>query len=524
MQPFAEFRAWMRSASTAEKAQAGIAVSAVMAVLGWVLVPAGATSTGTGFGLVGGTTASDTPASAASPGSAPAGLVPRPGAGEATASGAAAPVAGVVAPGARASTPTGTGGDGGGSAPAETQFPSCGPSSASGVTPSTIRVAVTLAEIVGPAGNATFGLPTVTEQKQKYNAVIDSVNSSGGVACRKLVPDFYSVNPADESDMHAKCLDIENAGVFAVIDDGGEYAGADCFGQRHIPFLGENLLVTKSASAYYPYLMSAYNLYDAAYRTAVFGLKQRGFFDRGRGFRKLGFMYFDCHPELISEMTGWFHEVGLADSDIVGYDAGCPSPPLAHPNDIQQAILQFKSSGVSHVTFAYFPGSIGNFTKVAQQQGFRPRYGLADDGYIGVSYGTSSPDRTNFDGAITITTGRYGEENVPGYKPTAATAKCNHIFVKARLTPIYRQPAPSNGGFVCDLVWMFRAAADHASSLAQNALPAGLTAARSVDFSYPGGPNDFAANHGVAGADAWRVAEYAGSCRCWKLADPRFHR
>jgi hypothetical protein len=524
VQPFGEFRAWMRRASTAEKAQAAVAAGAALAVSVWVLTPVGIPSSGTGFEFVEGSATSSAPAAGASSSSAPQSLVPQQGIGGSASSVGVPQTAGGVAAGPAASTSSGSaGGAGAPSRQAAATPPSCGPSSAPGVTSSTIRIAVTLAEIVGPAGNATFGLPTVAEQKQKYNTVIASVNASGGVACRRLAPVYYSVNPADESDMHAKCLDISSANVFAVIDDGGEYAGADCFGQRQIPFLGENLLFAKTASAYYPYLMSAYNLYDNAYHTAILGLRQRGFFDPSRGFHKLGFMYFSCHPELISEMTGWFHQAGLSDSDIVGYDAGCPSPPLARPSDIQQAILKFKSSGVSHVTFAYFPGSIGSFTKAAQQQGFHPKYGLADDGYIGVSYGTSKPDRTNFDGAVTITTSRYGEENVPGYNPSPGTATCDRIFTKAGMPPIYRQSVPSNGGWVCNLVWMLRAAADHASALSRNALPAGLTAARSIPFSYPGGPNDFAATHGVTGADAWRVAEYAARCSCWKLADAQFH-
>lgn len=522
MQPFAEFRTWLRRASTSEKAMTGAAAGTVLAVLGWVLVPTGAA--GNGLGLAG-NAAGSTSTGAGLSGGAPGGLPPQQGATGATARGGTVAVPGASgASGIATATRGGTTGAGtdASSAPVGKRR-SCPSSSAPGVTSSSIRVAVTMAEIGGAAGNATFGLPTVAEQKAKYNAVIAAVNSSGGVACRKLVPTYYSVNPADQSDMQAKCLDIEQAGVFAVIDDGGEYAGADCFGQRHIPFIGDNLLFAQPAAKFYPYLMSAYNLYDNAYRTMVSGLKQRGFFDRSRGFHKLGFMYFSCHPELISEMTGWFHQAGLADSDIVGYNAGCPSPPLANPSDIQQAILRFKTNDVSHVTFAYFLGSIGSFTSIAQQQDFHPKYGLADDGFIGVSYGSSRPDRTNFDGAITIATSRYGEEHTAGYRATAGTTTCNNLFVKAGITPIYRQPASSNGGWVCDLVWMFRAAVDHAPSLSRNALAAGLLATKSLDFSWPGGPNDFTTAHGVAGADAWRVAQYAGSCGCWKLADPDFH-
>jgi hypothetical protein len=518
MQPFAELRHWTRRASTGEKASTAVAGCVVLTLLIWVLIPVSANTSAGGFGFP----SSPSVASATTgPATTQGGVSPRPGPSGAT-SAAAVPVGstGMTAPQTGGSAPAVTAGPGQTGPVASTACPS---SSAPGVSSREITIAVTIPEIVGPAGNRTFGLPTVDEQKQKYDTVIASVNATGGVACRKLVPKYYTVNPADESDMHAKCLDISNAGVFGVIDDGGEYANADCFGQHHIPFMGDNLLFADTARTYYPYVMSAWNLYDNAYRTAVFGLKQRGFFDPSRGFRKLGFMYFSCHSEVISEMTDYLHQAGLSDSDIVGYDAGCPSPPLASPSDIQQAILKFKSSGVTNVTFAYFLGSIGTFTKVAQQQGFHPKYGLADDGYIGVSYGTSKPDPANFNGAITITTSRYGEEHTPSYKPTAGTTRCNRIFVKARLTPIYQEPAASNGGWVCDLVWMFQAAVDSAPSLSQNALAAGLMSAKSLDFSYPGGPNDFAASHGISSGSSWRVAEYAGGCACWKLADATYH-
>lgn len=529
MQPFGELRSWLSRATTSEKTMTGMAVGTALALLVWLLVPAGPAANSAGPGFPGSDAASSSAGSGATGAqSAPAGPAAGSGGGVGSVGGGSGPAVagGGGGPGATTTTSTDSGGGAAGasSAPGSTTFPSCGESSAAGVTSTSIKIAVTIAEIVGPAGNQTFGLPTVAQQKQKYDTVIDAVNAEGGVACRKVIPVYYSVNPADQSDMHAKCLDIADDNPFAVIDDGGEYAGADCFGQHHIPFIAENLLFTNLASEYYPYLMSAYDFYDNAYRVAVAGLQQRGFFDAGQGFRKLGFMYFDCHPELIDEMTSSFHRAGLSDDQIVGYDAGCPSPPLASPSDLQQAVLRFKSAGVTNVTFAYFFGSIGNFTNIAEQQGFRPKYGLADDGYIGVSYGTSRPNRQNFDGAITITTSRYGEENTPGYSPTPGTAACNRIFVEAEMTPIYQQPAPSNGGWVCDLVWMLRAGADHARSLSQDALAGGLAAARSLDFSYPGGPNDFAATHGVAGGGGWwRVAQFAGACRCWKLAVARFH-
>src|SRR5438552_1885542 len=70
------------------------------------------------------------------------------------------------------------------------------PGSDQGVSAGQIKIAITLVNIVGPAGNAYFGVPPVEEQQQDYQAVLDELNASGGAACRKLVAQFYTVNPA----------------------------------------------------------------------------------------------------------------------------------------------------------------------------------------------------------------------------------------------------------------------------------------------------------------------------------------
>jgi hypothetical protein len=137
---------------------------------------------------------------------------------------------------------------------------------------------VTLTQIVGPAANQTVGIPTPAEQQAKYEAVIDAVNASGGVACRKVVARYLRVNPADQSHMHQKCLDIAQAGEFAVLDDGREALAPDCFGQNRILYIGDNLLFAASAKRFFPYLFSPFALYDSAYQNMVFGLRDRGSF------------------------------------------------------------------------------------------------------------------------------------------------------------------------------------------------------------------------------------------------------
>jgi hypothetical protein len=72
-------------------------------------------------------------------------------------------------------------------------------------------------------------------------------------------------------------------------------------------------------------------------------------------------------------------------------------------------------------------------------------------------------------------------------------------------------------------MWLFMAAASHAPALSQDQLGAGLQAARSVQLSYPGGPNDTTAPHTTMGGQYWRVTRFDGSCDCWRVVDATFH-
>lgn len=527
MTPFQEFRYWSRRAPSSERVAAGIASVVVLALLGWMLVPGGSHSTplaasgggsggqgaigaGTGGGTAGVTAQSVGGASSASGGvgasqTGAAGGGPVGGTSGASASGG--PSGGPGAAGGTASGPAGACPAGGGGV--------------SGISATEIKVAVTLTNIVGPAANSAFGVPTTSQQQADYQEIIDAINHDGGVACRKIAAQFFTANPTDANDLQQKCLDIAGAGVFAEIDSGG-YADrpiSGCYAQHHVPFFGAYLFAASLANQFYPYLFN-FNTFDSLYRNTVFGLRDRGFFSPAKGFKKLGFVYRSCYPQLISEMTGWLKQAGLASSQIVTYDVGCPSA-LANPSDLEQAVLKFQQNGVSHVTTANFVGDFANFTTVAQQQGFHPSYGLPDDSLIPLNSGSQHPDFNNIANAISITASRDGEDRTPGAAPSAGTARCNAIYQSHGQPPVYQQAAFA--GNACDELWMFVAAVQHAPSLDQTSLAAGLQKAGSVDFSFPQGPNNFAGDRVTYGGQSWRVAQFMTKCNCWQVVDPAFH-
>jgi len=509
MTPCQEFRLWARRAPTSERASAGIATIVVLALLVWLLTPgSGSRSTqlaAGGNGLSGG----------GAVGSESAGG----GASGTGAAGAAATGAGSSAAG-QGATGSANGAGRNGTASAEGALaPGCpAANGVTGVSNTQIKIAVTLTNIVGPAANSIFGIASPADQQKWYEAVIDDFNKSGGIACRKIVPTFYPTNPTDQNELQQRCLDIAQSGAFAEVDNGAYaiFPQKHCFGQHGIPFFGGYMLFQDEIDAFYPYLFNISD-FDVIDHNTVFALKDRGFFAMPG---KLGFIYRDCDKPLVNKWMSWFQQAGVPSSQLVTYDFGCPSV-FASPSDIQAAVLKFQSSGVTHVTGHNIVGDLANFTNVADQQKFKPKYGLPDESMIDIAYGTQAPNADEMTDAIAIAQGRSGEERTPGAVPSAGTAKCNAIYAAHGISPVYKLPA--GAGYVCDQLWMFQAAINNAPALLQAALAAGLQRAKSIDFSYPGGPNDFTGAKATTGGQFWRVAQFFASCKCWQVIDPNFH-
>jgi hypothetical protein len=377
-----------------------------------------------------------------------------------------------------------------------------------------------IVDIAGPAADSTFGIAAPDQQRADYDAILDSINKTGGIACRKVSATYYNVNPADQNDQQSKCLTAVQAQPFVVVDPGSySFTSPMCFPQHHVPYFGGFFNSIKQSHDAYPYLFNL-GSYDHLYRDSVLGFGERGAFDPAKGFKKLGFFYRDCHAELISQELAAFHQAGLRDDQIVTYDLGCPSA-FASPSDLQAAILKFRQAGVTHATAVYAYGDLANFTNVAQQQGFKPQYLLADDGIIAISYGNLRPNPANIANAQAITSGRYAEERTPGMQPTTGTAACDAIYKAHGMKPTYQ--LDPEAGNACNELWMIKAGAEHAPVLSAETLAVGLQRARTVEFSYPNGPNDFIGAQVTLGGEFWRVAQYFPDCSCWRVIDPAFH-
>jgi hypothetical protein len=529
MTPFQQFRLWARRAPANERVSAALATIVVLSLLVWVLIPTGG---GNGFDstfptsgvaatpngsaapseVAGSVPGSTTPGSV--PGSTTAGSVPGSISSGATTGGTTAPAAGGSTTGSSTGATTTQSSSGGCQSP---------PASGPGVTDKTIKIAIALTQIIGPVGNAAFNVAQPQLQQDAYQAAIDDINASGGVACRKLVPQYYKSNPADQSSLRSQCNDIIDSGAFAVLDTGAfdsTSSAYTCFPQHHIDYLSAYLIEEKLRRQFYPYVFG-FNTYDAVYHDSVFGLAAKGFFKPSNGFKKLGLLARSCFPEEVTQTKAWLAQVGVPSSAISYYSVGCPAV-IANDSDLEQAVLQFKRDGVTNVTYVQFTGDIAQFTNDAQRQRATWKYGMPNDQLVTTSYGSRHPNYQQFNGAITVSQDRDGEERTPGAVPTAATKRCNAILAKKGIAPTYKQPYAV--GNACDQIWMLAAALNHAPAIQTDALAAGLQAAKSVAFSFPQGPNDFTKQGSTSGGQFYRYDTFTDKCNCWRVSDATFRR
>jgi hypothetical protein len=81
---------------------------------------------------------------------------------------------------------------------------------------------------------------------------------------------------------------------------------------------------------------------------------------------------------------------------------------------------------------------------------------------------------------------------------------------------------PANAGHACDQLWMLQAAVSQAPQLSPLGLQAGLQRAKSIDFSFPQGPNNFTGDRVTTGGEFWRVVQFMPSCKCWQVIQRDF--
>lgn len=530
MSQYLQFRTWARTSSAAEKQLTAVAALVVVGLIAWALVPTGGNgsstvSVGTSGGTAGGSQGTSAGVSPGQSGGSATGgpgvsVVAGPG-GSGTAGGGGGGGGGSAGGG---SSGGGTVGGGAGGVPA-----ACGnlSSTDTGVTPTQIKLADVLLNLAGAIGNSAVGQPSPQTAQAISQAVVDDINAHGGVACRKLVVQYYQANPIDPTSTQNICLQIQQAKVFAVIGGFAFPQGAnDCLAQQKIPVIGNIAPTPNEAKQYFPYLMSVSPDPTQDFKDAILGMRDRGFFTAAQGFKKLAILEDDCSPEINQAVYSYLLQAGLSSGQIVRNQFSCPSSGFASPSDMSNFATQDNLSHTTNVVVVTGGGSFKEYSSAAQGQGYKPKYLVANyQGFLVTATGGTGPDPSNFDGTIATTASRFGENNTPGLTDPATQA-CIALFARHHLPSSYIT-GPYLAGGACNLFGLFAAAARD-PALTRVGLAAGLAQVGRFNEAFPASDSIYKAPGPftpvkVTGGDFWWTIQFGAACTCWKVIDPTVH-
>ena len=387
-----------------------------------------------------------------------------------------------------------------------------------GAAPATVKVGVVLAA-VGNGGslNEALGLPSVSQQRADFQAVINDLNSNQH-RCYTLAPVFQAFNYLDPASTQSSCLQFVQAKVIAMLGGYSATSTNACPLQHKLAVFdnGQALLPAELAH-YYPYYFGP-NI-GTIYSNFAHAAAQAGYFGSRSGAGKIGLVYRDCIPARLDLLTADLKAVGVPASRLSKFSLGCPSA-YASPASLEQAALQFKTDGVK-VAISIADQDMPAMTHTAQQQGFQPQWLMPDGSIIATTLSpkSSQPDPQNFNGAFVVASSRYGEPAAKADDPN--TAKCNAVMAKAGLPTIAESPA-LYAGAACDYVWTFNTALVNAKAPIADDLAGGLQKAASAELAFPAGPAKWQPNTTYP-EGSWRVVRFSGACACWQVPDLTFH-
>jgi ABC-type branched-subunit amino acid transport system substrate-binding protein len=380
-----------------------------------------------------------------------------------------------------------------------------------GVTDSTIKLGIAIID-VGAAKSFGFNFD-LGNQRARWDALLASINSKGGINGRKLTADYRTIDAADvtNSAQQACVAWTKDAKVFAILAHSQfpQTAVVCAIGQGNTPvfttdgidesYYRNGLFVSMQASDNRIVVDHARYLHEAGLlKGKTIGILT------GEGSERLS-----IDKSLIPELAALGYKVADVE-EVPGGTAGTQKMTIAVSN--------FKAAGVDFVIVEANVILAGPFAQAADRAGYRPQYGLSDfNNQVNDQVASYYPD--SFEGTIALSTHRFPEYRA-GLPPPPADKACMDISGKADPT-IY--PAENSAHEVglgeCAIFNALVGAATAAGPRLNRATlvrgldtlggPFGIGA--TLDGSFGPGKHD--------AVDYERRVVWRKSCRCWQLAD-----
>jgi ABC-type branched-subunit amino acid transport system substrate-binding protein len=393
-----------------------------------------------------------------------------------------------------------------------------------GVTATSITVGVEWVQDAGAAGQAAGVDTQYGDMPGDARAVIDWINSHGGVLGRKLVPYFHSYDGASAQSSatqeQAACQDFTvDHHVFAVVTPTAHLDGyADCLDQHHTPLVSTSVnqvvdAQTLARDSHY-FLVSNFDLTRLAV-AQVNGLYGTGWFGRSA---RIGLIDLDLpdfqtavNDSLLPALAS--HGLHVTDRVDVG-DDGSNAAVGQSSAAMQGAVLRFKQDHIDHVLFFTQTTEPLFFLIDADNQQYHPAYGVstAQGGEALAQTGEIPADQIN---QITSAGWDPRGDVDPAQQPpaTAAARLCNQVLRRAGLDYTDGGTPQDLAFWYCDDLFFLAAALDRATALtaggfvaAADGLGSNFAPASTYSTYFSGNRHD--------GADLVRMVRYHGDCRC----------
>ena len=521
MKPFQEFRLWSRQGPVAERTFTAVAAFLAVGLLAWALVPSSSnpsSSAAAGAGVAGRTSAQPTtkgaPATASTGTTVPSGSSTSSTASTPGAIGSAAPPGSGSTAGSLGGVATAPGVGGSSVTPTTQAAQNCLSGTTTGITSTQIKIGVILVDL--GSLNGLLGVPSEQNSEAMYNAVFNLYNSFGGIQCRKLVPVYYGDDVLSASGEQSLCLQIQQDGDYAVINNMYNPQEFNCLAQASVPNLFYTSPQTPAMQQFYPYVLSSTTDYDRMIKDYIFGAQQLGLLSG----QKIGIIEQSCYPEQNTAIASDLASIGVSIASTFNYGCDTSSAEPDTPAQDLAAVEQFHSAGITTV-LETARAIITDFATYAQLQNLHPKYVIMNDQSMALVADDSGAISPNFNGAIAITTDQEGGSNTAGYQANAATLECDKLASAAGQPPADDQHrlAGQLDGEACGQVAILAAAMENMTAIARNALAGGLVKAGPLTLSYPDGPMDVTNAQDPTGGQQWRPAEWYTSCTCWKVTN-----
>jgi ABC-type branched-subunit amino acid transport system substrate-binding protein len=374
---------------------------------------------------------------------------------------------------------------------------------------------ITVGSSIGATKNTNAG-----DTKAQAQAVIDVVNRTGGIAGRQVKPVWYK-NDVNSGSYDARAQEAcatftEDHHVFAVVSTWvSPYRLADCLAQRRTPLISEarQPYDETNFSQLTPYLYMPGRMNGTRLNQVyVDELANQGFFSGA----VVGLARFE--GALYDRLAGVIKTRLQAQGVRLAAEATVRTPSSTTDfggatAEMSNAILRFRTAGVTHVLFAENNGILPFFfLQEAESQGWRPRYGLNSE------HGTETLEQYL---PPTQLQGSAGVGWLPGADVNAAQESglphaqaCDEIMRRAGIAYPERVAVQASRGY-CDGLLFLQAALARTRSLSPDALRAGTEALGSsfgsaLTFSTRFLPGRY------DGASSVRHLAYEAACRCFR--------